>query len=221
MLMMDGATMAPAASSSRGGRGSGRGGGRGKGSGKGSGKGGGRGRGRRQAEPPTTSVEELAAWFAGTLDDNWFSEPVHVMFDRDEIVVTGTLPMPKLGEDDDKVVAANARIAAFREESREDRMAIAERAQQTYLRKVSWAVDCGDESVSFTTSSVPVMTRLAIDERATLDTLIEAGVARSRSDALAWCVQLVAENEAEWIDKLRGAMEELHELRDEGPSSTA
>lgn len=206
MLMMDGATMAPAGPEGRGGRGGGRGGGKGR-------------RGRRPTEPPATTVEELAAWFAGNIDDDWFSEPVVVVFDRDEIVVTGTLPMPKLAKGDDKLVAANARIAAFREETREARIGIAERAEHTYERKVSWAVECGDQSTAFTTSSVPVMTRLAIDERATLDTLIEAGVARSRSDALAWCVQLVAENEADWIAKLRGAMEELHELRDEGPSA--
>ncbi len=204
MLMMDGATMAPAGS--RAGRGGGRGSGKSR-------------RGRRPTEPPATTTEELAAWFAGNIDDDWFSDPVEVLFDRDEIVITGTLPMPKLSKGDDEVVAAKARMAAFREDTREARIAIAERAEHTYQRKVSWAVNCGEESTDYTTSSVPVMTRLAIDERATLDTLIEAGVARSRSDALSWCVQLVAENEAEWIDKLRSAMEELHELRDEGPTS--
>ncbi len=148
-----------------------------------------------------------------------FSEPPVVRVDRDEILVTGALPLPKLGDNDDPGIAARARIEAFREDTREQRIAIAERAEQKFVRKVSWAVECGDETYAFTTASVPVMTRLNIDERATLDTLIDAGVARSRSEALAWCVQLVADNESEWIDKLRSAMEELAELRDEGPQN--
>ena len=40
----------------------------------------------------------------------------------------------------------------------------------------------------FTVASVPVMTRLRQPERVVLDTLVDAGVARSRSDALAWAV---------------------------------
>jgi len=177
----------------------------------------GRGRGRRHVEPPAVTTKELSSWFAGTLPDDWFSEAVEVVFDRDEILVTGTLAMPKIGADDDTEVAALARIAAFRENTREERMAVADRAQRTYLRKVSWAVRCGEQASAFTVASVPVMTRLAMDERAVLDTLIEAGVARSRSDALAWCVQLVAENQSEWIAKLDQAMEEVVRVRNEGP----
>ena len=50
---------------------------------------------------------------------------------------------------------------------------------------------CGDTSELFTPASVPVMTRLRQPERIVLDTLVDAGVARSRSDALAWAVRLV------------------------------
>lgn len=180
---------------------------------------GGRGRGRRQIEPPAVAVEELNAWFAGNLPDDWFDEAPKIVFDRDEVLVTGTLPMPKLNDGDDTTVAANARIAAFREDTREQRIAIAERAEQTYLRKVSWAVECGDVSIAYTTASVPVMTRLPLQERALLDTLIDAGVARSRSEALSWCVQLVAENETAWLERLRSAMEEVNEVRQAGPDS--
>lgn len=186
---------------------------------RGAGSGRGRGRGRRQIEPPVVTTEELNAWFAGNLPDDWFVDSPVVVFDRDEILVTGELPMPKLAEGDDVTVAANARIAAHREDSRDQRMAIAERAQQTYLRKVSWAVNCGEEAAAFTTASVPVMTRLSLQERATLDTLIDSGVARSRSEALSWCVQLVADNEADWIERLRSAMEEVAQLRESGPDS--
>lgn len=180
----------------------------------------GRGRGRRNIEPPEVSREELSAWFAGNLPDDWFVEPASVVFDRDEILVTGQLAMPKVAEGDDTAIAAHARIAAFREETREQRMAIADRAQGLYLRHVSWAVTCGEKHAAFTTANVPVMTRLGMEDRAVLDTLIDAGVARSRSEALAWCVRLVAENEADWIGRLREAMTDLEELRRQGPDSS-
>ena len=179
----------------------------------------GRGRGRRHVEPPVVTGEELGAWFAGNLPDDWYVEPASVDFDRDEILVTGTLAMPKVADGDDVAIAANARIAAFREDTREQRMAIADRAQALYLRRVSWAVRCGEEHRAFTTASVPVMTRLHMEDRLTLDTLIDAGVARSRSEALAWCVRLVAENESAWIDRLRDAMTDLEAVRNEGPDS--
>jgi hypothetical protein len=127
--------------------------------------------------------------------------------------------VPKTSKGDDQSVAASARIDAFRHDTRGQRMAIADRAQEKFVRKVSWATTCGDESASFTTASVPVMTRLLLDERVVLDTLIDAGIARSRSEAMAWCVQLVAENEAEWIGKVRDAMKAVEDLRADGPDS--
>lgn len=178
-----------------------------------------RGRGRRQPAPPTTTQEELRAWFAGSLPDDWFTDPVEVVFDRDEIIVTGSLVMPKLADGDDGTLAAESRISAFREDTREHRIAIAQRAEQQFERSVSWAVRCGDEHRSFTRASVPVMTRLHLEDRQVLDTLIDAGVARSRSDAMAWCVRLVAENEAGWIDELRAAMTDLEATRTKGPES--
>jgi len=177
------------------------------------------GRRRRSPEIPAVTNEELSAWFAGNIPDDWFTEATAVTSDRDEIVVTGDIAMPKTSDGDDKSIAATARIEAFREQTRMQRMAIAERAQQKFLRKVSWAASCGDESASFTTASVPVMTRLLINERAVLDTLIDAGVARSRSEALAWCVRLVGENESEWIARIRDAMEAVEDVRAEGPSA--
>lgn len=180
---------------------------------------GGRGRRGRQPEPVATTTEELRSWFAGNLLDDWFTGPVTVVHDRDEIIVTGDLAKPKVAKGDDKELAAHARIKAFREDTREQRMAIADRAQDEFERIVSWAVTCGDTDKTFTSASVPVMSRLHIDERATLDTLIDAGVARSRSEAIAWAVRLVAENESEWIDDLKAAMEGVEKVRDEGPKT--
>ena len=54
-------------------------------------------------------------------------------------------------------------------------------------------------------------------DRRVLDTLIDAGVAGSRSQALAWCVRLVAQHEADWIGELRQAMSKVEEVRNRGP----
>jgi hypothetical protein len=50
-----------------------------------------------------------------------------------------------------------------------------------------------------------------------LDTLVDAGVARSRSEALAWCVRLVGRHADDWLGGLREAMSEVDRLRAEGP----
>jgi len=168
---------------------------------------------------PELSEQEAAAWFAGRLADDWFTEPVEITFDRDEILVVGRLAMPdKLPEGENAAaIAARSRIEAFREETRTARMAIAEDAQHKWRRIVSWGAACGETRGLFTTAAVPAMTRLRIDQRQVLDTLIEAGVARSRADALAWCVNQVGEHQSEWIDRLREAMTEVEKVRKQGP----
>ena len=62
------------------------------------------------------------------------------------------------------------------------------------------------------------MTRLRQSERQVLDTLVDAGVARSRSEALAWCVHLVGQHTDEWLTGLREALSEVERLRGEGPT---
>jgi len=61
------------------------------------------------------------------------------------------------------------------------------------------------------------MTRLRQPERAVLDTLVDAGVARSRSDALAWSVRVVGEHADTWLADLREKMAEVDKLRAQGP----
>jgi hypothetical protein len=165
---------------------------------------------------------KLEGWYAGQVPDGWFSGAPHVTFDNDEILVVGSLPSPELGGDateETKATAEAARIERFREDTREHRMRIAEDAQSRFRRKVSWGAVCGDTTRHFTTASVPVMTRLRMTERAVLDTLIDAGVARSRSESLAWCVRLVGSNESEWIASLRSAFENVETVRAQGPKS--
>jgi hypothetical protein len=168
-------------------------------------------------------TEQLVGWFAGRLPDGWFTGPPEVRVDRDEIVVTGTLAEPDTGDGADEATvtaARSARIQGFREDTRQARMRIADEAEARFGRKVAWAARCGDVDELFTNLSVPVMTRLRMSERQVLDTLVDAGVARSRSHALAWCVRLVGDHESDWITQLREALVHVQKVRDEGPKST-
>ena len=170
----------------------------------------------------TTHTSTAEAWLAGRLPEEWFTGPVEVRRDRDEIVVIGTLREPQLPEDADEAdreVAARARIKSFREETRERRMEIARELEHLSGRKVSWGVKVGDREALFTHLAAPVMTRLRQPERKVLDTLVEAGVARSRAEALAWCVRLVGERSETWLAELRTAMGHVEEVRRKGPDS--
>lgn len=179
------------------------------------GRGFGRPGGWQQAQQPDAS--DAADWFAGRLPDGWFTEDPAVVVDREEITVIGKLPEPTGGEGEATEAREAGRAARFREETRPERMRIADEAQARYGRTVSWGVEIGGERTMFTNVAVPVMTRLRQPERQVLDTLVDAGVARSRSDALAWSVRLVGEHTEDWLGKLREAMSKVDDVRAEGP----
>jgi hypothetical protein len=160
---------------------------------------------------------EITAWFTGRLPDEWFTEPAEVTVDREEISIIGTLSAP---DSDNVDVAAEGRIKRFREETRNRRIEIASEAERKFGRKVAWGVRCGGITEMFTTLSVPVMTRLRQSERRVLDTLVDAGVARSRSDALAWCVRLTGEHADAWLAELRDALRRVEEVRAQGPQGS-
>ena len=165
-------------------------------------------------------MEEIKGWFAGRIPSDWFEASPEVTVDREEILVVGRLSEPELpgdAGDEARRAALESRIAGFREDTRRKRMRIAEEAQRRFQRKVSWGATCGDIVKTFTRLAVPAMTRLRMDERRVLDTLIEAGVARSRSHALAWCVRLVAERQEDWLRDLREALQRVQEVRGTGP----
>jgi hypothetical protein len=182
--------------------------------------------GWQQADLPP--AEDAPQWLAGRLPDEWFTGEPTVSVDRDEIVVIGEIAAPATGEaggtagsgaaSEGSDAAAQGRISRFREETRDARIRIAEEAEARYGRKVSWGASIGETRVLFTHLAVPAMTRLRFDERQVLDTLVDAGVARSRSDALAWCVRLVGEHTEDWLTSLREAMSEVGKLRAEGPN---
>jgi hypothetical protein len=169
--------------------------------------------------PPAAA--KLQGWFAGRLPDGWFRGALEVTYDRDEIFVIGTLaePDPGTADEETRAAARRARIEGFREDTRALRMRIADEAEARFARKVAWGARCGDEEELFTVLSVPVMTRLRLPERQVLDTLVDAGVARSRSHALAWCVRLVGDHERDWIEQLREALVQVEQVRDGGPGS--
>jgi len=165
-------------------------------------------------------ADGIAGWFTGRLPDEWFTGEVTVEVDRDEMLVVGTLAAPDAG--DDPIATAEAevgRITRFREQTREQRMAIAREAEHRFGRKVAWGASAGGTRQVFTTLSVPVMTRLRQSERQVLDTLVDSGVARSRSEALAWCVKLVGSNTDAWLGELREAMQAVQRVREAGPAA--
>ncbi len=171
----------------------------------------------------SASASEITAWFLGRLPDEWTStDPPTITVDRDEITVTLSIESPDLSEDAtdaDRSEAAAGRAAAFRDDTRDRRISIAREAEHRVERKVAWAVTAGESTHLFTHLAVPVMTRLRQPERLVLDTLVESNVARSRADAVAWCVRLVGRHADEWLADLRSALERVDELRADGPGT--
>jgi hypothetical protein len=164
--------------------------------------------------------DEVRAWLAERIPEGWFKGPPEIEFDDDELLIVGELQDADDGgqtSPDGLDAARAARIRRFREETREQRMHIAHEAERRFGRKAAWGVSIGGRRQLFTSLSIPVMTRLRLPERQVLDTLVQAGVARSRSEALAWCVRLVGRHEAEWIRELREALVRVNELRRRGP----
>jgi hypothetical protein len=171
----------------------------------------------------TSKHDEVSGWLAGRLPSDWFEGPPTITIDREEIQVIGRIPAPEQAEgasDAARAATVAGRIKQFREDTRQRRIEIARELEHASRRKVAWGVECEDTKTVFSNVSVPVMTRLRQPQRLILDTLVEAGVARSRSHALAWCVRLVGEHSAEWLTELRSALEEVERVRGTGPGGS-
>ena len=163
-------------------------------------------------------IDEIKGWVAGRIPQDWFDGAPEVTVDREEILVVGTLRPAKVeGNEDAQKSAAMGRVKQYREDTREKRMAISNEAEHRFERPISWGVKVGEKTFLFTHLSIPVMTRLRQKERMVLDSLVDAGVARSRSEAVAWCVRLVEEHEGEWLKELREAMSKVAQVRSGGP----
>lgn len=169
---------------------------------------------------------EIAAWVQARLPESWRAAgDAEITVDREEITIVLAVAEPEvdhtLDADAEPAVRAQAaagRAAGFREDTREQRMAVAREAEHRFERKVAWGVRVGDTTTLFTHLAVPVMTRLRQRERLVLDTLVAANVARSRADALAWCVRLVGTHTDDWLRDLRAALADVERLRAEGPN---
>lgn len=164
--------------------------------------------------------EKLRGWLAGRLPTEWFDGGPEITVDKDETLIVGRIAAPDQpadASDAERAAAEAGRIREFRERTRDDRIRIARELEHATGRKVAWGAECGETRTLFTTASVPVMTRLRQPERMILDTLVDSGVARSRSDALAWCVRLVGQHADTWLAELRTAMEQVEKVRSEGP----
>lgn len=163
------------------------------------------------------NAEEIKGWVVGRIPADWFDGTPEVLVDREEIVVTGKLPDVGASEGMDASAARSGRIKQHREATRDARVRIAREAQSRFGRTVSWGAACGDTRELFTHLSVPMMTRLRITDRQILDALVDAGVARSRSHALAWCVRLVAKHQGDWVRELKDAVAKVEQVRATGP----
>lgn len=168
--------------------------------------------------------DEVARWFAGHLPPDLYDGPLDVRVDREEVLLVGPVAEPPLDDgisEGLRAAACSAQVHRFRETTRDARTKAAVEAEHLFGRKVSWGATCGPVHVLFTSLSVPVMTRLRLNEREVLDVLVDASVARSRSEALAWCVRLVGQHEAEWLSELQGALSHVEKVRTAGPRSSA
>lgn len=172
-------------------------------------------------------MTDIERWFAERLPAGWFDGAPEISVDRDEILVVGRLAASAADAGSAGAAPAGSaaspsdRIRRFRDDTRAERMRLADEARERFDRTVSWGAESADTRRLFTTQSVPVMTRLRQPERLLLDTLVDAGVARSRSDALAWSVRLVASHEHDWIAKLREALVAVRDAREAGPMADA
>jgi hypothetical protein len=169
---------------------------------------------------PEADPNEIRGWLTGRLPA-WFDGAPEVIVDREEVTIIGTLSAPdvsKDAEDAERAAARKGKAKAFREETREQRITVARELEARYDRAVAWGVRVDDEQFLFTHHAVPVMTRLRQPERRVLDTLVGAGVARSRADALAWCVRLVGEHEDDWLGELEQALSAVKRVRETGPA---
>lgn len=164
-----------------------------------------------------SATDDITTWFDQHLPADLYAGTPTVTVDRDEVVVVGDVPTP----DDADAASVSATVADFRERTREQRMSVASQAEETFGRKVSWGARAVGTERMFTHLAVPAMTRLRMSERQLLDVLVEAGVARSRSEALAWCVALVGDREQEWLGELRDSLAAVRAARAKGPQPGA
>ena len=78
-------------------------------------------------------------------------------------------------------------------------------------------IQAGEDTYLFTHVTAPATTRLRIAERRVLDTLVNAGVANSRCEAVLLCVSFVSKNEKARLSDLRDVFKTVEKVRRDGP----
>jgi hypothetical protein len=152
---------------------------------------------------------ELEGWLLARLPAELAASAPQLQAYDDELVIMLTVA----GDESAGEGAARARIAELREASRPLRMQLARELQGALRRSVAWGMRLGAAEELFTTRSMPVMTRLNRSERDVLDTLVAAGVADTRSAALAYTVRAFSIAHGEWLTEVRTAIEQVQQVR--------
>lgn len=162
------------------------------------------------------NTTELQSWLKERLPADLVAGMPEIAIYDDEVIVTVPLATGALGDDlagDERRQAEQRLIAQRREETRPLRMKLARELQKQLDLPVAWGMRVGGSEVLFTTRSAPVMTRLGRTEREVLDTLVAAGVADTRSAALAYAVRAFALEHADWIAEVRAAIAQVEQVR--------
>jgi hypothetical protein len=155
---------------------------------------------------------DLQSWVAQQLPPIVNHRPPEVRQYTDELVLVLHVAPPAAseGEPSEAIQELTARL---RNETRALRMKIAGELERTLGLPVAWGMRVGDLETLFTTRTVPVMTRLGRAERDVLDTLVAAGVADTRSSALAYTVRAFAAEHGAWLAEVREAIAEVDRVR--------
>ncbi|NTW03206.1 MAG: hypothetical protein HGA19_18345 [Oscillochloris sp.] len=151
--------------------------------------------------------EDLQSWVAQRLPAALIAGPPQVRRYDDELVIILQVDLPA------DPAAEATQIALLREETRTLRIQIARELEYSQKLPVAWGMRAGNTEEIFTSRTIPVMTRLARAERDVLDTLVAAGVAETRSSALAYTVRAFATEHGEWLAEVRQAIAEVERVR--------
>ncbi len=153
---------------------------------------------------------EVRQWLNEHLKE-LYPEPVEASIVDGELLIMGRLPVEgEVAEED-----ARNRINQHREESRPQRVDLAQELQRLTGLPVAWGVRYGQVTAYFSSLRVPVMTRLGRAERDVLDTLIRGGIARNRSQAVNWAIQAFARGQRDWLRQMREAVNSLSNIREQ------
>ena len=164
----------------------------------------------------------VVAWFAGRLPDEWTAagEP-ELTVDREEVTVVITIAEPELADDADGPTRAEAVAGASAGSARTPRATHRDRPRG---RAPVRTKGCVGRAGRRPDRAVHSSRRPGHDPVASARTTCarhprRAGVARSRADALAWCVRLVGQHTDDWLAKSRAAIADVERLHAEGPDT--